>query len=402
MRKPSAVSASERRALVIAPEAPYPVVGGGPLRTASLVEYLARHYALDVLVFREPGAPDPRSAFPPGTAREVLAIDLPFHSPRLGARVARNLVRFLRGCAPLNDRFAGFGDAVARALAGRHYDLALIEHFWCAPYLEQVAPHAARTVLDLHNIESVYYARSGEAGPWPARAVFRRYAAAARTLERRWLPRFSTVLAASEADAALATAIAPGAKVSVYPNAIPYAPVPDVPEQEAVVFSGNLAYPPNIGAVRFFRREVWPLLRERHPALVWRIVGRCERAIARYTRGDRRIEVTGAVDDAVRALAGARVAVVPVRAGSGTRIKILEAWAARRAVVSTTLGAEGLPARDGEHLLLADGGPAFAAAVSRLLENPAERTRMGAAGRGLYESRFTWEQAWNILAKLEI
>ncbi|HVX67514.1 MAG TPA: glycosyltransferase family 4 protein [Bryobacteraceae bacterium] len=402
MRKPSGASAPERQALLVAPEAPYPPVGGGPLRTASLVEYLARRYVLDVIAFREPGAPDPRGLFPSGTVRAVHVIDLPFHSARPAARIARNLARFLRGRAPLNDRFGGFGAAVERALADRRYDLALVEHFWCAPYHAQIARHAARTVLDLHNIESVYYARMGAAARGPARVAFRRYAAAARVLERRWIPRFTSVLVASEPDREVAAQIAPGARVCVYPNAIPFVSQPDVPEQDAVVFSGNLGYPPNIDAVRFFRRDVWPRLRDSRPGLRWRILGKNPQGVARFVEGDPRIELTGAVTNAVEELARARVAVVPVLAGSGTRMKILEAWAAGRAVVSTPLGAEGLPARSGEHLILAPADGSFAPAILRLFDDPAERNRIGAAGRALYTERFTWERAWDILAGFDL
>ena len=158
-----------------------------------------------------------------------------------------------------------------------------------------------------------------------------------------------------------------------------------------------MEYHPNISAVRFFRREIWPLLRERWPALVWRLVGKNPGAVARYTAGDSRIQALGPVDDAVRELARAKLAVAPLLAGSGTRFKILEAWAAATAVVSTTLGAEGLAARDGEHLLLADSAPAFAEAVSRLLARPQDRQGLGMAGRLLLEKRYTWEVAWRTI-----
>jgi glycosyltransferase involved in cell wall biosynthesis len=170
-------------------------------------------------------------------------------------------------------------------------------------------------------------------------------------------------------------------------------------DNEVVVFSGNMEYHPNLGAVRFFRQEVWPRLRERWPSLVWRLVGKNPAAVSRFTSGDPRIEVTGPVEDAVFELAQARVAVAPLLAGSGTRLKILEAWAAGLPVVSTTLGAEGLPSRDGENLLLADGGAAFAAAVSRVLESADLRQKLGRAGRLLVEKEFSWEAAWK---KLEL
>jgi glycosyltransferase involved in cell wall biosynthesis len=220
---------------------------------------------------------------------------------------------------------------------------------------------------------------------------------ASLSLERTWLPRFSQVLTASPRDAVEASAIAPTAHVSVYPNALPWVPQPPLADENVVVFSGNMEYHPNRSAVRFFRAEIWPLLRDRWPALVWRLVGRNPAAVSPFTAGDSRIEVTGEVDDAVRELARARVAVVPLLAGSGTRFKILEAWSAGLPVVSTTIGAEGLPARDGEHLLIADGGPAFAEAVTRLLENTNLRRQLGHAGRQLLEREFTWGAAWKQL-----
>ncbi|MEI9976138.1 MAG: glycosyltransferase family 4 protein [Ignavibacteriota bacterium] len=169
----------------------------------------------------------------------------------------------------------------------------------------------------------------------------------------------------SPEDAVIVLAIAPKARVAVYPNALPLLPQPPHLDEEVAVFSGNMEYHPNSSAVRFFRSEVWPALRERWPSLVWRLVGKNPGAVSRYTSGDPRIEVTGEVDDAVRELARARVAVVPLLAGSGTRYKILEAWAAGLPVVSTTIGAEGLLTHDGENLLIADGGTAFVSAVSR-------------------------------------
>src|SRR6202011_3427531 len=129
------------------------------------------------------------------------------------------------------------------------------------------------------------------------------------------------------------------------------------------------------------------------PNLKWRLVGRNPEAVEKYVRGDTRIECTGPVDDAIRHLSAAKVAVVPLLSGSGTRLKIIEAWAAGTAVVSTSVGAEGLPARHGENILLADSPESFAAAVTLLLESPIERQRIGRSGRERYEREFTWNVA---------
>jgi len=106
------------------------------------------------------------------------------------------------------------------------------------------------------------------------------------------------------------------------------------------------------------------------------------------------------VDDAIAHLASAKVALAPILSGSGTRLKIIEAWAAGTPVVSTRLGAEGLPAVDGENILLADGSKNFTRAVSRLLESAAERERIGKGGRAQYEREFTWCAAWSALDRV--
>ena len=380
------------RALVLTPEAPYPATGGGALRTASLLEYLAARYRLDVIVFREPGVATPR--FPTGMAERVEVLDLPEHARHMAARVFRNSSRLVRGVPPLVDRFAGFSERIATLVGDRRYDLAVIEHFWCAPYCEQLIPVSRRTVLDLHNIESVLHQRCAQAEPWPQALAHRVFQQACARLERQWLARFSDLLVTSEADADAVGGLCPQARVTVYPNSLAARPRPEVEERDAIVFSGNLEYHPNISAVRFFRREIWPRLRVRWPGLVWRLVGKNPQAVRRYTQGDPRIEISGPVDDAIRELAAAKVAVAPLLAASGTRLKILEAFAAGRPVVSTTLGAEGLPLRAEEHILLADRPEAFATAVSTLLDSPDLRRRMGAAARELFEKEFTWPAAW--------
>jgi glycosyltransferase involved in cell wall biosynthesis len=382
---------------MLAPEVPFPLAGGGALRTASLLHYLARHYAVDLIVFRQPGAPDPLKDVPPGLVRRLSVIDLPANRRSLAAKALRNAVRVARSVPPLVDRFAGFEAEIAQAIDGRSYQWGVIEHSWCAPYAGLLSGFCEKTALNLHNIESVLHARCAQTESAPAAMAHRVFREASLDLEREWLPRFSRVLATSQTDAELLRSIAPKACVCVYPNAIPLVPQPARGDENAIAFSGNMEYHPNRTAVRYFRHEVWPRLRDRWPALVWRLVGKNAAAVRPFTAGDPRIEVCGEVQDAVGELAKVQVAVVPLLSGSGTRLKILEAWAAGTPVVSTTLGAEGLQARDGEHLLLADSAAAFADAVSRLLACKELRERLGKAGRLLMEKEFTWEIAWKNL-----
>lgn len=372
--------------------------GGGALRTASLLAYLERYYLIDLIVFREPGAPPPAASMPGELARRLTSIDLPFHRRSMAARAMRNSLRVARRVPPLVDRFAGFEAEVAAAVKGRHYRLGIIEHSWCAAYLDSIAPVCETTVLDLHNIESKLHARCAASEGPAARVAHGVFEQASRDFERRWLPRFHEVLAASEDDAAAARALAPSANVRVYPNAIPSRPLPSESRGQAIVFSGNMEYLPNRAAARWFRREIWPQLRCDHPDLVWRLVGKNPRAVEALAQADARIEVTGEVEDAVIELARAQAAVVPLLAGSGTRLKILEAWSAGTPVVSTTIGAEGLKARHERELLLADSAESFVESVSRLLKCKDLRDTLATSGRLLLEKEFTWEKAWEKLA----
>src|SRR5678815_1911187 len=143
------------RAPFLDPESPNPTHGGGAPHSPSLLQYLARRYEVDVIVFREPGAPDPASLFPVGVARDIHVLELPHHRKNLVSRAARNAGRLLRGVPPLVDRFAGFSADIEALVRGRRYEIAVAEHFWCALYHTQIAPVSRKTVLDLHNIESV-------------------------------------------------------------------------------------------------------------------------------------------------------------------------------------------------------------------------------------------------------
>jgi glycosyltransferase involved in cell wall biosynthesis len=357
-------------ALFLTPEEPQPGTGGGGLRSASLLEYLRTKY--DV---------------------RVASFELPHHSKQFAARAWRNGWRLLRGVPPLVDRFAGFEQQLAPVLAARRYRVAVIEHFWCAPYADVIRKHCDVLVLDLHNVESELAATHARATTGLEAVLHRRFADAYRELEHKWIPKFDLVLTASEQDRARIA----HPNAVIYPNALPMIEARSVETENCIVFSGNLEYHPNVEAVRWFKSAIWPRLRERNEGLTWRLVGRHPEAIAGLIKGDPRVQETGPVEDAIAAIAAARAAVVPLLSGSGTRFKILEAWAAQRAVVSTTIGAEGLGARNGEHLRIADDPASFIDAVQTLLDDRVLAHAIGKAGRALYLERYTWTEAWKRL-----
>ena len=369
--------------LLVCPEAPFPVLGGGAQRIASLIEYfVARGCDVDVLTFVPCQAP-------PHLVRELFCIPLPSNGRTLPARVWRNAGRLVRGVPPLIDRLAGFDASIRGVIGWRRYDLAVLEHFWLAPYVDVIRDYAARVWCDLHNIESRFFQTMAQASGPGAAWAHQRFARLSEQLERQLLPRFDGCLVCSETDAKLVT----GVPAVIYPNTIGWHDPRETEKSASLVFSGNMEYHPNQQAVRWFHANVWPKLRARFPGLRWRLVGMNPDAVRAVVRDDSRIELTGAVEDAMAEIASARLSVVPLLAGSGTRIKILEAWAAGTAVVSTTLGAEGLP----ECLRIADGPEAFERAVTELLGDDGERRCLEIAGRKIYEERFHRQAGWKVL-----
>lgn len=386
---------------MLTPEPPYPLHGGGAFRTASLVHYLARFSTPDIILISDKGQP---SLLPPELHALQHVISLPQHSKTPASRYLRNARRALAGIPPLVDRLSGLESRIQTLTAGQRWDLGIIEHFWCAGYVSILQDVCHKLVLDLHNVESVLHERCAMYSSGLVKAGHRRFAGASRCMEAELLPRFSLVLVTSQQDADAVLRIAPSARVQVYPNAFPDRGWPgdgSFPASEPrggppqVVFSGNFEYHPNIDAVEFLVGDVWPRLRSLEPDLRLRLVGRGDESIRHLLRPG--IDATGPVEDAFREIAAADVVVAPLRIGSGTRLKIIEAWSAGRAVVATPLAAEGLDARDGENILLARDAAGIAAAVSRLLRDRETRDRLGRAGRALFVDRYSWEAAWRTL-----
>jgi polysaccharide biosynthesis protein PslH len=372
-----------KQVLLVCPEAPYPVLGGGAQRIASLIEYFtARNCAVDVLTFVPCQAPA-------DVVRELLCVPLPPNGRSLPSRVMRNAGRLARGVPPLIDRLAGFDASIRAVLGSRRYDLAVLEHFWVAPYVDLIRNYAERVWCDLHNIESRFFRTMAEASGPGAAWAHTRFARLSERLEAELLPKFDGCLVCSEDDARLVRDV----RTVVYPNTIGWRERSVAEKNESLVFSGNMEYQPNQQAVRWFHGSIWPKLRSRFPGLRWRLVGMNPEAVRHVVCGDPRIELTGAVEDAMSEIGKAQLAVVPLLAGSGTRIKILEAWAAGTAVVSTTIGAEGLPGC----LRIADSAEEFERAVAELLGDPRERQRLADAGRITYEMRYQRQAGWSVL-----
>jgi glycosyltransferase involved in cell wall biosynthesis len=170
--------------------------------------------------------------------------------------------------------------------------------------------------------------------------------------------------------------------------------------EDSLIFTGALTYEPNRDAMTYFIREILPVVRNARPAATLKITGAVGNQSLAASLGDGGVEFTGYLEDIRPALAGSAVAVVPLRKGAGTRLKILEAMALGTPVVSTTKGAEGLEVERGIHLLLADGPSEFAEATLQLLRDPGLRSRLAGRARRLVRATYDWASIGDDFAQM--
>ncbi|MDQ6696796.1 MAG: glycosyltransferase family 4 protein [Actinomycetota bacterium] len=277
--------------------------------------------------------------------------------------------------------------AVGAEARARPPDLLQVEYLQMAQYAH--GTDAPLRVIDLHNIESGLLASQGRSRRPPAAAAMRVEAALLGLHERRARHRFDVVTVVSDEDAAHLPG--QGGEILVCPNGVNPTARLAPSEAPVVVFVALLGWAPNADAAVWLARDIWPLVRRRVPAATLRLVGRDPGAEVRRLEQPG-VHVTGSVADVTPHLHDARVAVAPLRAGGGTRLKILEALAVGRPVVSTTLGAEGLGDLVGDGLVLADGAAGFADALVDLLVDPRRCAELGQLGHDAVHRRYVWDK----------
>jgi glycosyltransferase involved in cell wall biosynthesis len=264
-------------------------------------------------------------------------------------------------------------------------------------------PRNTRLVLDEHNIEYELLQRMCEGERSLPRRVFNRVEYARfRRFEQDCWEGVDACVVTSEREVEPVRTVAPGTPVAVVANAVNldyFAPSTTPPEPHTVIFNGTLNYRPNLDAVRYLIDAIWPLVCQRYPDARLTLTGRSDGVDTRSLRRSG-IRFLGEVPDIRPYVSGAAAVAVPIRIGGGTRLKVLEALAMGKPIVSTTIGCEGLAVRDGEHLMIADDPPAIASRICEVFENPTLRDALGQAGRRLVETRYSWELAATRLESL--
>lgn len=388
--------------LILGNQLLYPAQTGGMIRSSSLFERLKREHEITLLVFRRPDETDEQVELMGRCCQRLETVpwrETAKRSPAFYAELLANLA------SPLpyivwKYRSPALAGRLRELLDELRPDILLCD--FLQPSVNAIDLPFRPKLLFQHNVEAQIRRRHAEQAGHPLARwywglQYRRLAA----YEQRAGQAFDHCLMVSEQDAALMASEYGVASTSVVPLGVDvdyFAPdaTPAVPGR--LVFTGSMDWLPNEDAVAWYCAEMAPLLARTHPGASLSIVGRRPSAKVQALAGER-VMVTGTVPDIRPSLREAEVYIVPLRIGGGTRIKIFEAMAAGRAIVSTSLGAEGLPVEDGVDILLADTAEAFVAAIARLLDDPALRARLGAAARAKMVARYSWEQAARIFAE---
>jgi polysaccharide biosynthesis protein PslH len=378
--------------LAITSEPPWPLNTGGHLRTFHLLRALARRFHIRLVT---------AATVEQGPAIEALrSHQIDIHpatvAPRAGWReVLRATAAAARGEPYVlyrrHDRRA-VRAAIRAELVREAPDLLYLDHLDSLIFrdLTQTTP----AVIDLHNVYSTLVLRTvdEQTSPW-TRLYLRRETRLLGRMERRATLDVDRLLAVSEEDACYFRSLGAPA-VDIVPNGVDCVAYQGMPTGRlrgtpTILYVGTMSWGPNAGAAEFLAKVVLPLVRKRVPDARLRIVGRDPTPQVRALSRLPGVEVTGAVPYVAPHLCAAHVLAVPLEAGGGTRLKILEAFAAGLPVVSTPVGCEGLAVFHGEHLIIADR-ERFADGVLALLGDEALGRRLAAQARELARQRFDW------------
>jgi sugar transferase (PEP-CTERM/EpsH1 system associated) len=369
---------------------------GGKIRSYNILRELAIGNSVTFFSFHT-AHPDDRHSTLSDIFDEVISVSLALPTPKSVAEIWSYGAQIFSS-APYN--IAKYCLPVVRQrlhqlLQQREFDVIVCDFLIAAGVVPWDLP--VPKVLFTHNVEAQIWRKHFEVASNPLWKVlswreWRKMEAA----ERKYLRLADLVLAVSDSDRDTFADFVDAEKIKVIPTGVDidyFRPTPARQAPFSMVFTGSMDWLPNEDAIFYFAQSILPLIRKQISQAQLEVVGRNPsrklQALAHTANG---ITVTGRVDDIRPFMAQSECCIVPLRIGGGTRLKIFEAMGMAKAIVSTPLGAEGLPVHSGKNILLAETPEDFSSAVVSLLRNPARRTQLGAAARKLVEDNYSWKK----------
>jgi glycosyltransferase involved in cell wall biosynthesis len=387
------------RLLFLCQTLPYPPDGGVWIRTYHVLRLLARAFDITALCFERSassGSPAGDSVAASRAALGRFADVEVFPIPQRNSRV-RYLWDHFRSTALRRAYTAYLYDSGAYrrrlidVLKSKAFDLVHMDSLDLFRYLPVC--DALPVICVHHDVESARLQRRAAIERHAWRRTYVRYQARLmEDVERRWCERVALNVTVSESDRARLKRIAPAARVAIVPNGVDTEEFqPHGPHGTGVAYVGGIHWFPNLDALEFFSGDILPHLRAAKVDVATRWIGSASTEQQQHYRERHGIEVTGYVEDVRPFMREAACHIVPLRAGGGTRLKILNSWAMAKAVVSTSIGCEGLEAVDGENILIRDDPKDFARAILAVLDDHELRRRLGERGRASAERFYSWD-----------
>ncbi len=372
-----------------------PVDTGGKIRSYNILRRLAHNEKLELSLFSYYGGTrdlEYEAALPKQFPRSQVVYTAAPESE--GLRGVLDYVYRLPQWAPYSvSKFThpAVRKLIASQLSSGQFDVAVCD--FLAPSLNFPEKLPIPCLLFQHNVESALWRRMAATESHPLRkVVYTVEAVRMSRYERATLSRFHHIIAVSENDRQQMLAMDPACEITVNPTGVDIQQFQVVPPSSAtpprIVFTGSMDWEPNIDAMEYFCAQIWPRILAEFPDAIFQIVGRTP--LGRVQRlASKSVQVTGTVPSVTDYLRDATVVVVPLRIGGGTRLKIYEAMAMGKALVSTSIGAEGLSFQNGRDLMLADDASSFAEAILLLLRDGQVRRRVEEAAVQL-AAQFDW------------
>ncbi|HEY3323208.1 MAG TPA: glycosyltransferase [Planctomycetota bacterium] len=401
-----AVPSTERRLkiLIVRVRLLFPLNTGGKIRSARMIEELSQNHDVTLITCRYPEDTDEDVQRTAELCKNLVAV--PYRETVKGsaafyAELGKNLFSSLPYVVA---KYASreLARTVAALYRTQRPDLVMCDFLQsceCLKYLDGVP-----FVLFQHNVEAALFEQMARQTASPIkRAYLALQAQRLRRYEQRICKKASCVIAVSDNDREVFTQQYGAPYCEVVPTGVDtefFVPSKNMRAANNIVFTGSLDWLPNQDAMRYFVKEVLPLIQQEVPNVAFSIVGRNPPPEIVALGKQPGIHVTGTVNDIRPYVFGAKVYVAPLRIGSGTRLKLLEAMAMGKAIVSTTLGAEGLPVHHDQNIVLADSAADFAREVTSLLRDGQRRRTLEAQARELVERRYSWQQVGQVFGAI--
>jgi polysaccharide biosynthesis protein PslH len=379
---------------------PHPPVCGGTIRSFNMLRHLGARHDVTLVSFVRGETPEASAEALRSICREVHTV--PIHRSSLAN--IRFALGSLLGKKPFivaRDYVPEMRRKVDDLLNNGHFDLIYVDHLQMAQYVS--GWDGCPKILDEHNVEWKIIERIGNSEPLSPKRL---YAAIEWRKLRRWelatCERFDRVLTVTKTDRdTLRSANHRLSKITCIPIGVDFEAFPKVELREDardIVSIGTMSWPPNIDAAVFFAEKIYPAIKMHVDRVRYIVAGSNPTdAVRRLSLNDSSIEVTGYLDDLTPVASQAAVFVTPLRSGSGLRVKILNAMAMGLPVVSTSVGCEGIGAKPGRDLIVADSEHQFADAVVELMSDFRMRRQIAENGREFVHANYSWESIYDRL-----